>query len=383
MHHLTLAAIAALAATSAAQEFLHYKFDANCTAEVINYATGPAAFAQNGTFETNTTAPFATGAFGGALAGGNDAQNLYNRVRTNWTPQAQPLTGDLTFAFFAKERTAPGTALNYLCGVTTSANRLFTNGVAQRGLYFRNVVASGPTGVDLSALTAVLDFQTLAAANWVHIAIVVDQVAATATWYANGAQVHQVTGVGGALINSAGIFMVGSQLSTLESNYDLDEFLIANRAYTAAEVLALSLSPLAGDGDYTSAIPSQCGAGNVTLASAGGRPFDGNLLYSLQVTATTPSLYVLLAGFDRCTFGGSIPLPLDGTPLTLLLAGCWIVADAPVTLAGVAGGGPTALPLPIPPGTPPALGIYTQVLALDGTTFATSMSNGFATSIGH
>jgi hypothetical protein len=383
MHHLTLAAIAALAATSAAQEFLHYKFDSNCTTEVVNYATGPSAFAQNGTFETNTTTPFAPGVFGGALAGGVDSTNQYNRVRTNWTPQAQPLTGDMTFAFFAKERTSPGTALNYLCGVTTSANRLFTNGVAQRGLYFRNIVASGPQGVDLSALTAVLDFQTLAAANWVHIAIVVDQAATTATWYANGTQVHQVTGVGGALINSAGIFMVGSQLSTLESNYDLDEFLISNRAFTAAEVLALSLSPFAGDGDYTSAIPSQCGAGNVTLSSSGGRPFDGNLLYTLNVAPTTTSLFVLLAGFDRCSFGGTIPLPLDGTPLAPLLAGCWIVADAPVTLAGVAGPAPSPIALPLPSGTPPALGIFTQVLALDAATFATSMSNGFATSVGH
>ena len=129
-------------------------------------------------------------------------------------------------------------------------------------------------------------------------------------------------------------------------------------------------------------MPSQCGAGNVTLGGAGGEPFGGNAAYALEVTATTTSLYVLLAGFDRCQFGGTIPLPLDGTPLAPLLAGCWILADAPVTLAGVASGGPTPIALPIPSGMPPALAIYTQVLALDAVMFATSMSNGFATSIG-
>lgn len=383
MHLRALAALAALTTLATAQDFIHYRFDSNCTNEVINLASGPSAFPANGVLESNTGTPTTAGAFGDALQGGTDASNLYNRVRTGWQPSLQPLTGDLTFAFFAKQRNTHGTTLNYLCGVTTSANRLFTNGVAGRGLYFRNVVSSGPTGVDLSALTAVLDFQTLATGNWVHIAIVVDSAVGTATWYANGLQVHQVNGVGGAQINSAGDFMIGSQLATNDSNYDLDEFLISNRAFNAGEVLALSLSPRAGDGDYNSAIPSQCGAGNATLTSSGGAPTVGNLAYALDVTTTTPSLYVLLVGFDRCTYAGSLPLPLDGTPLLPLLNGCWIVADAPITLAGTASSVPATTPLPIPPGVTVPFGIYSQVLALDGATFATSMSNGFATSIGN
>jgi hypothetical protein len=365
-----------------AQDFIHYKFDSNCTNEVLNLASGPSAFPANGTLQTNTSPTFDVGVFGGALAGGVEASNLYNRVNTGWQPSVQPLTGNLTFAFFAKLRNPIGTALNYLCGVTTSANRLFTNGVAQRGLYFRNVVASGPQGVDLSALTAVLDFQTLAATTWVHIALVVDQAAGTATWYANGNQVHQVTGVGGALINSAGTYMVGAQLSTIETNYDLDEFLISNRAFSAAEVMTLYLTPHAGDGDYASAIPSQCGAGNVTLGSSGGAPFAGNLAYSLDVSATAPHLFLLLAGFDRCFISGVIPLPLDGTPLLPMLNGCWILADAPITLSGFTAGPPAGVALPIPPNVGMNLGIYTQVLGFDAATLATSMSNGFATSIG-
>jgi hypothetical protein len=194
--------------------------------------------------------------------------------------------------------------------------------------------------------------------------------------------VHQVSGVGGAQINSAGTFMVGAQLLTVESNYDLDEFLISNRAFSAAEVMTLYLTPHAGDGDYTSGLVSQCGAGNVTLRSSGGVPFAGNLTYALDVSAVTPHLFILLAGFDRCYFGGVIPLPLDAGPLLPMLTGCWILADAPITLSGFTAGPPSSIPVPIPPTTGLNLGIYTQVLGFDAATLVTAMSNGFATSIG-
>ena len=54
MRNLMLAAIAALAPALSAQDFIHYKFDANCTSEVINYATGPQALASNGTLQTSS-----------------------------------------------------------------------------------------------------------------------------------------------------------------------------------------------------------------------------------------------------------------------------------------------------------------------------------------
>ena len=77
-----------------------------------------------------------------------------------------------------------------------------------------------------------------------------------------------------------------------------------------------------------------------------------------------------------------IPLPLDGTPLLPLLNGCWILADAPIMLSGFTAGPPSGIPLPIPVGTGMNLGIYTQVLGFDASTLATTMSSGFATSIG-
>ncbi len=392
MRYLSLVGLLLLATGAPSQDFIHYKFDANCTNEVINYATGPQAFPGNGTLQSNSViSPWDVGLFGGCLAGGaNVAPAYYNRVVTGWNPATQTITGDVTIAWFMRLRTGAslGTTLNYLAGAASGGHRLFTNGVAGVGLLQRSVLVSGGNNAatDFQLPAATTNIQALAAAGWTHVAMVVDSAALTATWYVNGANVFQLTNVPGALISLTGSYMVGAYTTSATgggSAYDIDEFLISRRAYTPGEMLALSLAPRAGDGDYTSGIGSQCGAGNVTLSSSGGAPFAGNLSYALDVNATTTSLFILLAGFDRCLFGGVVPLPLDGTPLAPLLNGCWILADAPVTLSGVVVAGPTSVPIAIPGTTPLGIAIYSQVLALDAATFATSMSSGFASSIGN
>ena len=105
MRHIT-AAVSLFTSLVTAQDFLHYKFDSACTTEIINYATGPQAFAGNGTLQSNSAlSPFDTGVFGGSLAGGaNAAPTYYNRVVSGWDPSAQPLTGDLTMAWFMRLR---------------------------------------------------------------------------------------------------------------------------------------------------------------------------------------------------------------------------------------------------------------------------------------
>jgi hypothetical protein len=385
---LALATVVTLTATAAAQDFIHYKFDANCTGEVINLATGPQALASNGVFQSNATTQFDTGVFGGCLAGGSNSPAGYNRVITGWDPGTQNVTGSLTMAWFMKQRYAPGTALSYLAGAPSGGFRLFTNGVGGTGLYQRTILASGGNGVNASIANdfylpaSAANIQALAAAGWVHVAMVIDAAAGTADWYVNGTSVLQLTGVGGALINAPGPFQLGYYSLASGSPYDIDEFVMSLRAYSPGEMLALALTSKAGDGDYRSGTSTQCGAGNVTLRSTGGAPSIGNFGYGFEISATTTSLYVLLAGFDRCSYGGVIPLPLDGTPLLPLLSGCWILADAPVTLSGVVAGPPSVVPLPIVPGLPDAFSIYAQVLALDASTFATSMSDGFAISVG-
>lgn len=385
MSRLSVAATALLSPFLSAQDFLHFKFDGGCTAEVINYARGPGAFPENGVLESNAATVFAPGRFGQALAGGNAATNVYNRVRVGWVPSAQPMTGDITLAFFAKQRVAPGTSTNYLCGTSTTGHRLLTNGIAGTGLVVRDVVASGgaPTSVDLQLPGTTADFQSLAAAGWVHIAVVVAAAAGTADWYVNGLPVLQRTGVGAGRIDSTGEYLVGYQSTVNACNYDLDEFLLSNRAFSPAEIAQLAQAPRPGDGRYDSDVPSQCGAGNIVVGSAGGPPALGNSSYAITVSTGAPSFFVLLPGFTRCTFGGSIPLPLNGTPLLPQLSGCWIVADAVTFVGGTTAGSPVALPLPLPAAVA-NLGttLFFQCLGLDQATLATSMSNGFAVGIG-
>src|SRR5690606_27385130 len=195
--------------------------------------------------------------------------------------------------FFMRESFSPGSSLSYLMGAPSGGFRLFTNGVAGRGLYQRLILASGGHGTDASIANGFflpaspVDVQALASAGWVHIAMVVDATAQTADWYVNGTSVLQLTNVvGGAQIVNAGPFQVGYYSNA--SAYSFDEFLISLRAYSPAEIMALANSPRAGDGEFLSGVPSQCGS--VSLHGNGQRPVLGNGTYGmvLQPNASGP-----------------------------------------------------------------------------------------------
>lgn len=386
---LSLTTLATLSCLAQAQDFIHYKFDSTCTNEVINYATGPQALASNGTLESNSAAsPWTSGLFGGgALAGGaNATPTFYNRVVSGWNPATQPVTGSVTMAWFMREARSPGTALSYLLGAPTGGFRLFTNGVAGRGLYQRNIMLSGGNpGIDFVLPAATTDVQTLAAAGWVHIAIVIDGAATTADWYVNGTSVLQLTGVGGANIVNAGPFMIGAYTTAATgagNAYDMDEFVLSLRAYTPAEIMALALAPHAGDGDYRSATTTQCGS--LGLGSTGGRPTLGNPGYGFQVNATGPSFIALLLGYDRCVYGGVLPLPADAGALNPIAAGCMLLTDVVGSASTVTVTGTATLAFPIP-GNPIFMGstLYSQAVGIDLGTQAVSASNGFTFSVGN
>ncbi|MCA8975075.1 MAG: hypothetical protein KDC98_10155 [Planctomycetes bacterium] len=377
-----------------AQDFIHYKFDSPCTTEVINYATGPQALASNGTIQSTLTgSSYTAGVFGGALAAGSlISPTTYNKVLTGWDPSVQNVTGDLTMAWFMREASplgSAGTTIDYLAGAPNGGFRLFTNGVAGRGLYQRVILAGGGNGInatitnDFYLPATTYDVQTAAQAGWVHIAMVVDSTAQTADWYVNGTSVLQLTGVPGALISAAGPFMIGAYSTTAGgSAYEMDEFVMSLRAYSATEVLQLSLAQMAGDGDYTSGSTTQCGT--LGLASTGGRPSLGNASYALEVTPTAPSLFAIQFGFTRCLYAGTFQLPFDGGLLHPLGTGCTVLADGAVTVSGVATTGPASFPFPIPAAAGfSSVQFYTQALAVNLGTFAVSASNGFTFSLGY
>ena len=362
----------AVSAALPAQNVLHYKFDEHCGAEVVNFAgstTGNAAI--HTVLPGGPDAARIVGRFDQALSG-TAGTGTTTYLTTGWAPATA--TGSFSFAMWIRNHPGNPSAIGfgYLFGAQGGNFRVFTGSSGK--LFLSGVPGSATSAANLT---------TLLNAGWVHAACTVDGTTNQATWYIDGVADPTVTMTQGVALAGTDFAMGardtgGSSASPL----DTDEFLFAETLWTPAEVLALSQNPPAADGGFTSGVPSQCGAGNVVLGSAGGKPFAGNPSYALTVATATPSLFLLLVGLDRCTFGGAVPLPLDGTPLLPLLNGCWIVTDAPVILNGVAAGAPVTLPLAIPGTVPNSVAIYTQALGLDLATGASSMSNGFASSVG-
>jgi hypothetical protein len=378
----TLCAGVLLLGAANAQDFIHYKFDSNCTTEVVNYATGASALASNGVLQTNSASQFAPGKFGRALEGGT--ASTYNRVITGWDPGTQNVTGSLTMAWFMKERTAPGSTLSYIMGAPSGGFRLFTGGIAVRGLYQRVILVSGGNGInstpqqDFYLPAANADIQSLAAAGWVHVAMVVDATAMTADWYVNGTSVLRLNNVPGALINAPGPFQVGFYSNA--SYYDIDEFFMSFRAYLPAEIMAMSLAPRAGDGTYSSGIAGQCGTGS--LGSAGGRPVVPNALYRLTLNTAAVGPYALLVGTTRCS-SGNLTLPFDLSPLGPFASGCWLLSDSLATFAGVTSGAPVTIPMPVPSLSGLAgLDLYSQALVLNAAANTLVATRGWAIGLG-
>lgn len=365
--------LAAFAPLAAAQDRILYKFDGACTNEVINHA--PLGYG-NGTLTAANGTGFTSGRFAGGLAAGNLVTGQRNLVDTGWSPATTPWTGDLTIAFWARQETSFTTQLSYLFGMDTSGFRLFTNGAAGRGLYLRGL--SG----DLLLADTVVDFINLASAGWVHVAVTIDDTAHVATWYVNGAAVSVVGGAPDTQIDMVGTLRLGGYAGVVGSAYALDEVLFSQRVYSPAEIAELATGTRAGFGAYSSGTTTQCNPGLIALDSTGGRPFFGNLGYSLRVTATVPQLWLLLYGETRCTLGGVVPLPIDGGLLLPALAGCQVLAD-PLLLVqgGVMPGSPAPIPLPINTALPSGASAFCQVLGLqaNGTV---AMSNGFTVSVG-
>ncbi|MFK7740017.1 MAG: LamG-like jellyroll fold domain-containing protein [Planctomycetota bacterium] len=368
-------ALLALTVWLPAQAVLHYKFDGGCGSEVINFA--PASSAAAGGATITTTAPGGVdaarigGRYGQSL-GGSGAAFGETRCDTGWQPST--IAGDFTFAMWLRNRSGMGSLpFGYLFGASGGSFRLFTGGSG------RLFLSGMPSAVTSSAdLTAQLN------SGWVHVGCVVDNTSMSATFYIDGVAEPSV-GLAAPVALLGTDFTIGARGNTggSSSSLDTDEFTFYDRALLPVEILQMATAtvPVAANGGYQNAAPSQCGAGGVQVAGVG-LPVSGNSSYAIDVTATASSLVLLFGGLDRCQAGGAVPLPFAVGTVTPLLTGCFVVADPVVVVNGVAAGAPVTFPLPIPAGLQ-ATSVYLQALGLDVTNLAASMSDGIAVSTGY
>lgn len=368
--YLLLLAPALAAPRLLPQDLLHFKFD-DRAATAINYAAGSPAPAE-GAIVTNLAAGpkgvWKQGVWGGALAGGDQTQapQAYSYIDTGWNHGT--ITGSLSYAFWLRmSPQAPTPSLSYLFGNGTNF-RIFTGG----GGFF---LTSGWGG---SNVNTVANIQTLAKQKWIHLALVIDAAALRATYYIDGVPESPLTITGGA--NFAGTaFYVGKYSGlTNASIFDMDEFILANRAFSPAEIAVLSRSPKAADGRYGSG-----GCGGLLLSSSGGAPAPGNSQYTLELNSPGTVLYSLGFGASRSALG-ALPLPFHLGLIFPQSAGCHLECDP--TLFSVSGAKPAGLwkiPFPIPP-LPAIAGLtlFAQAPSIDAGSGNLIISSAFSIGIG-
>lgn len=349
-----------------AQDILYYKFESNGGSRVINYAGGSGLAPREGTIVSTNVTQWAPGAFGSGSLQGAEGPNNHNYVDSGWTG---PLMGSWSMAWFMKERTPLPNTLAYYLFSGIGSFRVFTSGAAGMGLRL-----GGWGGADLVLST---DIRTPAQTRWVHVAVVVDATALTATWYVDGVPQAPVPVTSGANLAAGSVgFLVGMHTRlTTGSFWDLDEFRLVNRAAVAPEVMSWANVDLAAEG----AFGSGCGA---TLVASGGQPQIGNALYMQQVGAPAGSAFSLGVGLNRLNLGG-LPLPFNLGTVFPGLGGCMWESSSNVFLNGVIGSGGTGMvPLPIP-NNPTLVGavLYDQATLLIGGSLQTS--NPHASAIGN
>jgi hypothetical protein len=350
-------------AAAAAQDVLYYKFDDAGGPKVVNFASTSGVAPAQGTLLGGLTPAFIPGLFGaGALSGGTSTGAATSvLVDTGWIPSWT--NASVTMAFFMRQRVAPPST-SYFFYHGPSGFRMFTGGVAARGLLLRNLPADIPLTTDV---------QTLAATAWLHVGLVIDATALTATWYLNGVAQAPIPITGGSNIAANTTTIRACGFSTNGGVYDIDDFRLSLRAASATEIGTWATRTSPADGPYGAG----CFGGG--LASTG-NPQLGNAAYGLSLTGNPGNVYVLALGASRLSLGG-VPLPLNLGLVLPSLAGCMWESSTNLLFAGVCTGAttPFALPLPLDVSLDGAT-LWAQAITVFGT--QDQSTNAFAIGLG-
>ena len=343
-----------------AQDIVRYSFDSTDTESVINYASGPLAGPRFGTTTWPASYTYTDGRFGSALAASMFGGLSGRYVLTGWQGGYQ---GALTIAFFLRNDNA--TSVNQYSPVAGQTGwSIATGGSAGPGLQLR-----GWGGPDLNSNFAVPVYTM---PGWNHFAIVVDPVAAQATWYLNGAPSTSTPIANGAVLTTGQLLVGTDHVTYCGGVYDIDEFVLMADAATPAEVALMAQAPIA------SVVPF----GTVTnvVMQANSLPSAGNLNFALQVSGPANTLFVLAAGGSYAQ-AGAVALPLDLGAILPGAAGQLLRVSPDTMVAGVLLNGSASVLIPIPD-QPQLLGVQLFTQAIDLTAGGVIASNGLAVRIG-
>lgn len=362
-----LASLAGAAVAQGPTDVLYYKFDETGGRRVVNYASGSGVAPAEGMLTGSYATTHVPGTFGPSAMSGGTATNATssNYTDTGWIPTVS--NSSITIAFFMKQRTAPPST-SYLFTANSGLCRMFTGGVASRGL---RLASWGGTPANLDTA---YDVQTAAASNWLHVAIVIDATAMTATYYFDGVAQPSVTTNGGiTLATGTATFHIGGYTS-YGGLYDIDEFRLSLRAASAAEIVSWAKASSAASGPYGKG----CNGGSL---AGSGLPSLGNATHALVVGGTLGNVFALGLGTSRLA-AGSLTLPLDLGVVFPSLSGCNWESSAELVLGGALGGTTTNVPVPVPMNASLAgFTIWCQALTFTGVSNVQS-TNGFALGLG-
>lgn len=299
-----------------------YEFDRGTGDAAINYA-GIEGGARGLAMLTHPSgSPWAGGRSGFSLRAGATCD-------TGWHGD---LGSRLTVAFALRQDTPPTGAAAL---VALDAFRIFTGGAAGTGLRCTGWGGT-PTALDLN-----VNVQALAAAGWVHVALVIDGDAGQARWFVNGVGAPVLTLTGSlSLPPSAATLLLGTA-GAVVSRHHLDEVRIHNAAIDAATIASWASASPARAMPYS----ATCGAS----LRPDGVPTLGNAAFTLRVEAPPGSGVLTTLGVTASLHG--LPLPFDLGLLDPTLAGCQWYSDlaAQLPVQQVPGSGILTVNLPIPP----------------------------------
>ncbi len=303
-------------------DIVDYRFDRGVGRTAINYAgVGGGAPAQG---QMLGPAPWTAGRSGSALAAGNTCD-------TGWTGD---LGGSFSIGWFMQGPATTAETPLFRLGMPPPVPtfRCFTGGPAGDKVRCA-FTGSGPGGV-----TTTTAIQTLAAAGWVHVALVVDDMTSSATWYVNGTAELPAISLPGRPSIAAGTATL--QIGSLITGYAIDEFRMVARPVSAAEILTW----VNGSPAKTITYSATCGANLRT----NGLPSLGNGALQIRVEGAPGSFAAVTLGATPYLLG-TIQLPIDLRLISPAFPVCQWYSDLTISLPlplSALGLGDLGLPIP-------------------------------------